>query len=258
MNRSPSTPNPSPSAPPAPPAPLVTIKNLVHSYGSTRALNGIDLKLFPAEILVMVGLNGAGKSTLIKIVLGLLHPSAGTVDLEPEVRKRGRIGFLPEETALPLELTGRELLAWHVTGAFPNETARPIGRRLEETAERLGITRYLDRRISRCSKGMARRVALGLAVVTDPHLLVLDEPQSGLDPNGRSMLYRLVEQFRRRNAAVLVSTHDLEMASRIATRLTVLHQGRLLRKASAPLPARDLESLFATLSDEPRPPEEQR
>ena len=154
----------------------------------TVAVDGVSLRAAPGEVVGLLGPNGSGKSTTIKMLLGLLRPSGGSVRLfgrdprEPDARARA--GYLPELSNLHRFLTPRETLAYYA-GLF-DLPAAVRRRRIGELLERVGLAgRDADRPVGEFSKGMARRVGLAQALLNDPALVVLDEPTSGLDPIGR-------------------------------------------------------------------------
>ncbi len=196
----------------------------------TVAVDGVSLRAAPGEIVGLLGPNGSGKSTTIKMLLGLLRPSAGAVRLfgrDPrEPAARSRVGYLPELSNLHRFLTPRETLAY-CAGLFdlPAATARA---RIGSLLERVGLAgKGADRPVGEFSKGMARRVGLAQALLNDPALVVLDEPTSGLDPIGRREVKDLILDLGRMGKTVLLSSHLLAEVSDVCTRVAILAGGRI-------------------------------
>lgn len=196
----------------------------------TVAVDGVGLRADPGEVLGLLGPNGSGKSTTIKMLLGLLRPSAGSVRLfgrdprEPDAR--ARVGYLPELSNLHKFLTPRETLAYYA-GLFdlPAAVRRD---RIESLLDRVGLGGPgADRPVGEFSKGMARRVGLAQALLNDPELVVLDEPTSGLDPIGRREVKDLVLELGRSGKTVLLSSHLLSEVSDVCTRVAILAGGRV-------------------------------
>lgn len=200
----------------------LALEKIAKRYGSRIALDDVSLAVAPGEIVALAGLNGAGKTTLVRIMLGLVSPDQGRADPGAAPRPFGGVGYLPEETRLPPEITAREWLT---------ETLRLAGRRndarIRRCAEETGIAEFLDLRPRAYSKGMGRRVSLAIALVAEPRFVVLDEPQSGLDPVGRRDLLRLLTSLRAEGVGVLVATHDLNEIEKCADRALLIHRGRI-------------------------------
>jgi Cu-processing system ATP-binding protein len=204
----------------------VQVERVCKAYGPLRALDDVSLTLAPASCTVLVGHNGAGKSTLIKLLLGLIEPDAGRVQVlgsrpagRAGARARRAVGYLPETVALYPSLTGAETLAFYarLKGVSTAGNAALL--------ERVGIGDAAARRVGGYSKGMRQRLALAQALLGEPRLLLLDEPTSGLDPASRGLFYEIVEELRVRGAAILLSTHALAELERHADRVVVLRHG---------------------------------
>lgn len=204
----------------------VQVERVCKAYGPLRALDDVSLTLAPASCTVLVGHNGAGKSTLIKLLLGLIEPDAGRVQVlgsrpagRAGARARRAVGYLPETVALYPSLTGAETLAFYarLKGVSTAGNAALL--------ERVGIGDAAARRVGGYSKGMRQRLALAQALLGEPRLLLFDEPTSGLDPASRGLFYEIVEELRARGAAILLSTHALAELERHADRVVVLRHG---------------------------------
>lgn len=197
------------------------------NYGGRVAVNGVHLELREGERVALVGHNGAGKSTLIKLMLGLVRPDAGSVQVlgqDPAhrgaIRARGQVGYLPENVALQPTMTGEELLAF-----YARLKRRPVSENAE-LLKRVGLGHAARWRIATYSKGMRQRLALAQALIGSPRLLLLDEPTTGLDPALRQTFYAIVEDLSTNGAAVLLSSHVLTELEGRTDRVVVINQGR--------------------------------
>ncbi len=212
-------------------APVLVARSLAKRYRDVTALDGFDLSLVPGERVGIIGPNGSGKTTALRLLLGLERPDAGSVEvfgLAPEARAaRARIGYLPEESALFPFLSARETL--ETAGQLHGFGRADRRRRADELLERLGLAAVARRRVSTFSKGMARRLAFGRAIVHRPAFLVLDEPSSGLDPEAVDILAGLARDASADGTAVLFSTHRLHDAPDEGDRFVVMARGRVVR-----------------------------
>lgn len=210
-------------------------EGLTKSYGAVRAVDSVNLRVCRGEIYGFLGLNGAGKTTTIRTLLGMIHPTAGRVEvLGQTVTRNGRgpwrqVGHLVEAPAVYPELTVREHLEMarrlHNL-SDPKATARVI--------DQLGLAIYADRKAGTLSMGNLQRLGLARALLHEPALLILDEPANGLDPAGvveiRELLQRLAHE---RGATIFMSSHILTEVDRLATRIGIIHQGRLIEELEA-------------------------
>ncbi len=193
----PATPTPTGSAPPG--DPLVWTENLSVRLGGRVVLSGVTMAVHPGEVVTLIGPNGAGKTTLARAVLGLIRPSDGRVQRRPGLR----VGYMPQRLTVDatLPLTVRRFLAlW-----------RPVTpERITEALEEAGVTRLADAAVQTLSGGEMQRVLLARALLGDPQLLVLDEPDQAVDVHGQAELFARIEQVRRRHrCGVLLVSHDL-------------------------------------------------
>ena len=194
-----------------------------------KAVDDLSLSIQPGEVLGLLGPNGSGKSTTIKMLLGLLRPTTGTVEVfgkrPDDASVRARIGYLPEVSTLYKHLTPRETLDYFAAlFDLPLETRRA---RTAELLRMVGLEEAAGRSIGEFSKGMARRVGLAQALVNDPDFVVLDEPTSGLDPIGRHQVKTLIRQLADSGKTVLLSSHLLAEVADVCDRVAVLYRGRL-------------------------------
>jgi ABC-2 type transport system ATP-binding protein len=206
--------------------PVVSVRGLVKTFGSVRALDGLDLEVAPGEVHGFLGPNGAGKSTTIRSLLGLLRTDAGQMrvfGLDPwrdAVEIHRRLAYVPGDVALWPNLTGGETIDMLIR----MRGGDPAGSRREELLERFDLDP--TRRGRTYSKGNRQKVALVAALATDTDLLVLDEPTSGLDPLMEQVFNECVAEHTLRGATVLLSSHILSEVERLAARVTIIRDGR--------------------------------
>lgn len=198
-------------------------------YGDVTAVEQVSLRLEAGEATALVGHNGAGKTTLIKLLLGLIRPSEGSVvigGVDPAgaqgAQARRKIGFLPENVAFHGAMTGNELMAF-----YARLKGEPVKRNAELLA-RVGIAHAAHRRVATYSKGMRQRLGIAQALIGEPRLLLFDEPTSGLDPDSRREVYEMIDRLRESGATVLISTHALSEIEPRVERIAIMHRGRLL------------------------------
>lgn len=211
--------------------PLAVLDQLSKRYGDFAAVTDLSLTLNAGEILALLGPNGAGKTTTIRMLMGILEPSSGTARVQGLdcFRERARVmrsvGYLPDEPVFYDYLRGREILrfAAEMRGLSPGEAASLHGPLLE----RLELADALEEFAANYSKGMKKKLALILALVHDPELLILDEPTNGLDPFAVRSLLEIVRERAAAGAAVFYSTHLLDQAERLCHRAGILARGRL-------------------------------
>jgi Cu-processing system ATP-binding protein len=203
--------------------------SVTRHYGKVTAVSDVSLELHPGEATALVGHNGAGKTTLIKLLLGLIRPSAGAVKVlgcDPAGRDgaaaRAQLGFLPENVAFHGAMTGAELMAF-----YARLKREPVSANRALLA-RVGLAEAADRRVSTYSKGMRQRLGLAQTLIGNPRLLLLDEPTSGLDPASRAEVYDMIDRFRADGATVLISTHALAEVGERVDRVAIMHRGGLL------------------------------
>lgn len=222
---------------------------LTKDFGTHRALDSLDLRVDPGEILCLLGANGAGKTTTINLFLGFLAPTSGSarvdgidVQADPVATKR-RLLYVPEQISLFGDLTGLENLDYFAALA-DIEDRSPA--RLRECLTAAGLPpAAFDRRAAGYSKGMRQKVGLALAIAKEARALLLDEPTSGLDPQASAEFHELLVRQRDAGAAVLMVTHDLFRAREVGTRIGLMREGRLQRMIDArDISAAQLESLY--------------
>jgi ABC-2 type transport system ATP-binding protein len=213
-------------------SPLIKTIHLNKIFGDKLAVNDVSFEVNGGEIFGFLGPNGAGKTTTIKMIVGLLQPTSGSVqvggfDVQVQAQKAKAItGYVPDTPNLYAKLTGRELLRF-VSDLYGIEK-QPVERRIEELLRLFDLTQAGDDTIDSYSHGMQQKTALAAALVHDPRVLVLDEPTVGLDPKSARLIKDILRQMAGRGAAVFLSTHILEIAERMCDRIGIIHQGKLI------------------------------
>ena len=215
--------------------PVISVNNLTKRYrnpsgGDRAALVGLTLDVTPGEIYGFLGPNGAGKTTTLKLLLGLIFPTAGggTILGAPlgSVQARRRLGFLPESPYFYEYLRGDELLDYY--GRLFGLGAAERRQRVEELLKLSGLWESRRLAVRKYSRGMLQRLGLAQALINDPELVILDEPAGGLDPIGRREMRDILLQLRERGKTVFLSSHILAEVEMICDRVAILHRGQLL------------------------------
>lgn len=207
------------------PAPLAALADVHKSFGSSRALAGVSLEVYPGEVVGLLGPNGAGKSTAVSILLGLRRPDAGSARLlgrDPrDAEARRQIGVVLQDVGFAPSLRVREIVE-----LVRAHYGKPVA--TAELLERVGLEDVAEKQAGGLSGGQRRGLAVALALAGRPEVLFLDEPTAGLDAGARRILFRELRAFAARGGAVLLTTQQLEEAEQLATRLVVLSRGRVL------------------------------
>ena len=198
-----------------------------------HAVCGVTLQVKAGEIFGYLGPNGAGKTTTMKMAMGLIKPTAGTIRVfgrsVDDTDARRRVGYLPEHPYFYDYLTAREILDFYGRlYEIPKDARR---RRIDELLELVGLTYAADRTLRRFSKGMLQRVGVAQALINDPDLVVLDEPLSGLDPMGRKEVRDIIAGLRAQGKTVFFSSHILHDIETICDRVAILVEGRVVQLA---------------------------
>jgi ABC-2 type transport system ATP-binding protein len=205
----------------------IELDDVRKGFGDVQALRGVDLEVEEGEVFGFLGPNGAGKSTTINIVLDFVRPDEGSARVlghdarEESVAVRERTGVLPEGFDLYDRLTAREHLQFAIDSKDADEDPYPL-------LERVGLEDAVDRKAGGFSTGMRQRLALAMALVGDPDLLILDEPSSGLDPNGARELRELVEEEAADGTTVFFSSHILGQVEAVCDRVGIIREGELV------------------------------
>jgi ABC-2 type transport system ATP-binding protein len=224
----------------------IELDNVTKRFGDVTALENCDLDVREGEIYGFLGPNGAGKSTTINILLDFIRPTGGTAqvlghDTQAESQQiRERVGVLPEGFDVYNRLTGRQHLEFAINSKNAGDDDP------DALAERVGIPDAIDRKAGGYSKGMAQRLVLGMALVGQPDLLILDEPSTGLDPNGAREMREIIRAERDRGATVFFSSHILGQVDAVCDRVGILRGGELVAEDTVE-GLRDATSAEATL-----------
>lgn len=215
---------------------MLEVRNLTKYYAALPAIRDVSFTIAPGTILGLLGPNGSGKSTTVSILTGLLEPSGGHVLFEgTDVRDRmldykARIGYVPEEAYLYTYLTGPEYLT--LMGRLRSLSERAIARKIDAFLEAFGLTGNRHAQMSAYSKGMRQKIMISAALLHDPQIIVLDEPNSGLDVTSSLVLRSLVQSLAAEGRMVLYSSHVLEIVEQVATDALILLQGRVVAHGS--------------------------
>lgn len=226
---------------------MIRTTGLAKKFGSFQALQGIDLHVHEGEIYGFLGQNGAGKSTTMNILAGLSRPTSGTClvngwDLA-KVDHPGdlHIGYLPEEPSFYPWMTGKEVLEY----LGSRWQKGPVRDRIQNMLEWVGLTGAAHRRVGGYSRGMRQRLGMAAALFYDAELILLDEPSSALDPEGRSDVLNLILDLKARGKTVFLSTHILSDAERVCDRVGILAHGKMvLEKPLETLFTENVKSLY--------------
>jgi ABC-2 type transport system ATP-binding protein len=206
---------------------MITVRDLRKAYGPVEAVRGLDLDVRAGEVLAFLGPNGAGKTTTVEILEGFRTRDGGTVEVlgedpaRPSAGWRARIGVVLQESEPPPLLTVTEALDLFA-GYFP--APRPV----DETIELVGLGAQARQRAQRLSGGQRRRLDVALALIGDPELLFLDEPTTGFDPAARREAWEVIETLRGLGKTILLTTHYMEEAQRLADRVVIVKDGRIV------------------------------
>ncbi len=240
--------------------PIIAIRDLTRRYGALTAVDAVSLSVQPGEIVALLGPNGAGKTTTIRLLMGQLMPHAGSAAIcgidcfEQRSEAMRHTGYLPDEPVYHDHLSGAELCRF--VGRMHGLDANAIERRTMRWAERFGLVDELNEFAMNYSLGMRKKLGLILALLPQPRLLMLDEPASGLDPFATRVLHDTLRAFAAEGGAVLHSTHLLDQAERLCTRVAIIARGRLVADGSleqlrqAAGADADLEQVFFALAGE--------
>ncbi|MBN2203840.1 MAG: ABC transporter ATP-binding protein [Thermoleophilia bacterium] len=187
-------------------------------------LRGVDLAVEHGDVFGLIGPNGAGKTTTVKVLLGLMAPSGGSVDLR--LRGLGAVGYLPENPYFYDYLSGREFLSFcaRLFGLGAGERKARADRLLRD----VGLEAAADVHLRKYSKGMLQRIGIAQALINDPHLVLLDEPMTGLDPIGRLEVKRIIQRLHDEGRTVLFNSHILADVEELCTRIAVMKGGRIV------------------------------
>ena len=217
---------------------MISIHNLVKNYGTFTAVDGVSLDVLPGQIHGFLGPNGAGKTTTIRMIAGLLKPTAGRIvvnghDLAaaPEAAKAS-LGFIPDRPFIYEKLTAGEFLRFH-GGLYGLDDAE-IGGRVTEMLEVFELVKWEDELVESFSHGMKQRLVMSAAFLHRPSAVLVDEPMVGLDPRGARLIKDVFRRMSQRGVAILMSTHTLEVAQEMCDRISIILKGKIIASGTVP------------------------
>jgi ABC-2 type transport system ATP-binding protein len=211
---------------------LIETRNLVKQYGDKVAVNNVSFDVFGGEVFGFLGPNGAGKTTTIKMIVGLLQPTSGSIkvagyDIQTQsMHAKASAGYVPDTPNLYAKLTGSELLRF--VGDLYSMDRGQVAHRIDELLRMFDLSAVGDETVDSYSHGMQQKASLAAALMHDPKVLVLDEPTVGLDPKSARLIKDILRQLADRGAAVMLSTHILEIAERMCDRIGIINKGQLI------------------------------
>jgi ABC-2 type transport system ATP-binding protein len=215
---------------------MIEVQDLVKTYGALKAVDGVSLSVAPGEIHGFLGPNGAGKTTTIRMVAGLLKPTAGRITInghdlarEPEAAKSS-LGFIPDRPFIYEKLTAGEFLRFHA-GLYGLD-GNGVGERSAEVLELFELTRWENELVESFSHGMKQRLVMCAAFLHRPRAVLVDEPMVGLDPRGARLIKDVFRAMSRRGVAILMSTHTLEVAQEMCDRISIILKGRIIARGT--------------------------
>jgi sodium transport system ATP-binding protein len=217
---------------------VIALEGLTKDFGARRVVDGVSLSVAPGEVVGLLGPNGAGKTTTLRMLAGLITPSAGNARIDGHdvtkhpLEARGRLGFLTASTGLYERLTGREVI--ETFGVLNGLSPERLRERLAQLSTELGLNGLLEQRCGTLSSGQRQRVNIARALIADPPAYVLDEPTATLDPLAANDIWKLVNGARERGKAVLFSTHRMEEAEFLCTRICFLRAGKIVAEGAPP------------------------
>jgi ABC-2 type transport system ATP-binding protein len=217
---------------------MISVENLVKRYGSFTAVDGVSLDVKPGQIHGFLGPNGAGKTTTIRIIAGLLKPTAGRVlvnghdlAIEPEQAKAS-LGFIPDRPFIYEKLTSGEFLRFHA-GLYGLDNGLVSGR-VTEMLELFELGRWEHELVESFSHGMKQRLVMAAAFMHRPRAVLVDEPMVGLDPRGARLIKDVFRKMAERGVAILMSTHTLEVAQEMCDLISIILKGRIIAHGTVP------------------------
>jgi heme exporter protein A len=228
----------------------VVARNLEKRFGRAIGLDGIDLDIPAGSTLAILGPNGAGKSTLLRLIAGLARPSGGSLEVggKPAHHQsaRARVGFIGHATGLYPELTARENLVFAARLRGVANAGAQIDRQLAEA----GLSRAANRRTGDFSRGMAQRLSIAVGLIDEPEIVLLDEPFTGLDRTASDRLAERLSGLRQSDRTLVLVSHDVALAARLADAAVVLRRGRIAHRESGDnLDPKTLENAYSAASD---------
>ena len=234
---------------------MIAVEHLVKRYGRFTAVDDVSLEVAPGEIHGFLGPNGAGKTTTIRIIAGLLKPTAGRIlvnghdmAVEPE-KAKATLGFIPDRPFIYEKLTAGEFLRFHA-GLYGLDEA-VVAARVREMLGLFELSRWEDELVESFSHGMKQRLVMSAAFLHRPRAVVVDEPMVGLDPRGARLIKQVFRAMAGRGVAILMSTHTLEVAEEMCDRISIILKGKIIARGTVD----DLRALAAAQGSAGAPPD---
>ena len=236
--------------------PIISIKGLKKSYGSNQVLNGIDLDIYPGQVIGYIGPNGAGKSTTVRILIGLDAQFEGEISLKGyDVKKdalavKKIIGYVPEQAEMYEVLTPMEFL--ELVGSLHHMDKKVLEERANRMLRFFGLEAHKDQRIDTFSKGMRQKVLLISGLIHNPEIIFLDEPLSGLDANSVIMVKEIIARLAAEGKTIFYSSHMMDIVEKFSDRIVLINQGQII--ADGPFETlkaqsgNSLEQIFSSLT----------
>ncbi len=211
---------------------MIKVENLSKQFDTTLAVNKLDLHIEKGELFSFLGPNGAGKTTTIKMMVGLMTPTEGTIHMggfnvakEPQ-KAKFLTGYVPDSAFLYQHLSGLELLM--MVGQLYSMDNKSVRKELDALTERLFMKEWIGHRISGYSQGMKQRLAFASAFLHSPEILIIDEPMVGLDPKTGRIIKDMLKERSQSGVTVFISTHNLNVAEELSDRIAIINRGKLL------------------------------
>lgn len=222
----------------------IKIQNLIKKYGHQFALDDVSFSIEKGEVVGLLGPNGAGKSTLMKSVTGAILPNSGEIEidgfsvLKKPLETKRKIGFLPENNPLYYEMYVKEYLQ------FVANMRKENSQRIEEVIQKVGLTPESHKKIGQLSKGFKQRVGLAQAILSNPEILILDEPTNGLDPNQILEIREVIREIGK-SKTVILSTHIMQEVEALCSRVILLNKGKVISDS----PIEEFKGQYKSLED---------
>ena len=215
-------------------APAVILRDVSKSFGPVQAVRGISLEVERGSLTGFIGPNGAGKSTTIRMIMSIIHPDRGTLEVlgADAIRAKDRIGYLPEERGLYRRMRVAEFLRYMAT--LKGVPQAGLGRRVTDWLERVQLPEAARKRCQELSKGQQQKVQFIASVIHEPELVILDEPFSGLDPVNARLLNRLIRDLHSQGRTIIFSTHVMHQAEQLCDRIVLINRGEKILDATLP------------------------
>ncbi len=223
---------------------MISLSNVSKKFGNIAAVDKISFKAKEGDIIGFLGPNGAGKTTTMRLILGYLHTTSGTISVyrmspvDNRIKVLKTIGYLPENNPLYQEMKVYEYLQFI--------TDIKGGDNIDEIIDKVDLHEYIDTKIEHLSRGFKQRVGLAAALISDPKILILDEPTSGLDPIEQEKIRNLIKKIAKKKT-IIFSTHILSEVEDVANRLIIINKGKIIYDKSKPKGKGSVEKLFKKL-----------